>query len=128
MGVKFVIGNVDSFQLQEINVKSMWLSIHFLFQYDFALLEHYVRSRSDPKLQEILATLRKIHFNDQDIDKATALICDNCHFISICDKAPINAIMIVPKRRASSEVTGDYLKVRAQTTISRTFEDHATDQ
>ena len=77
MGGKMVIGNGNPFQLQAINGKSMWLSLHFLLQHDFALLEHYIRYRSDPKLQNILATLRKIDFTDLDINKATALICDN---------------------------------------------------
>ena len=81
MGGNMVIGNGDPFQLQAINVKSMWLSTHFLLQHDVTLLEHYVRSRSDPKLQDLLATLRKIDFTNQDVDKARALICDNCNSI-----------------------------------------------
>ena len=82
MGGKMGIGNGDPFQLKAINGKSMWLSTHFLLQHDVALLEHYVRYRSDPKLQDLLSTLRTIDSTDLNVNKATALICDNYNFIN----------------------------------------------
>ena len=77
MGGEMVVGNSDHFQLQVINVKSIWLSTHLLLQHAIAFLEHYTTSRSDSKLQYLLVTLIKIDFTNPDINKATALICDN---------------------------------------------------
>ena len=128
MGGKLVISNGDPFQLQAINGRSMWLSTHFLFQYDVLLLEHYVRSRSDPKLQELLTLLRKIDHTEVDIDHVTSIMCENCNFVDNWNEVPSHAIRIVPKRKAAAQVTRDYLRERAQNSNVRTVVSHSMDQ
>lgn len=128
MGGKLVIANGDHFQLQAINGSSIWLSTHMLFSYDVMLLEHYVRSRSDSKLQELLELMRKLKLTSKDMRKASKIIKENCNFIKSWDDAPTNAIRIVPKRKAVRNVTSDYLKAMRQNTNIRFVEAIAADQ
>ena len=55
---KLVTSNGDSHQLMNIKGLSFWLSNHLAFHVDIALLRHYVRSASDPTLQNILQLLK----------------------------------------------------------------------
>ena len=65
-GGKLILCNGDPFQLTNISGSSFWLSNHLLFNFDVALLQHYVRSATDPILQKILQLLRKSSKLDQN--------------------------------------------------------------
>ena len=79
---KLTISNGDPHQLMNIGGSSFWLSNHFTFQHDVALLQHYVRAASDPILQKILHLLRKIKpLSKEEKDWIVNSILTNCAFV-----------------------------------------------
>ena len=91
-----MISNGDPHQLMNITGSSFWLSNHFTFQFDVALLEHYVTSARDPVLQKILKLLRKITPLEKDeIDFAVDSVLSKCDFVDRWDQLSDDAVLIV---------------------------------
>jgi len=67
-----------------ITRSSFWLSNHFVFQCDIALLEYYVQSTSDPVLQKILQLLRKTtHLDKDEKNFIINSTLNNCNFVGV---------------------------------------------
>ena len=75
-----------------------------------SLLQHYVRSATDPILQKILKLLRKptkLEYNDHEY--IINNILNKCTFVNEWEDLPDNVVKIVPRREARDELIKKYI-------------------
>ena len=76
-----------------------------LHDHDTSMLQHHIRSARDPILQHELQLLRKMNgLEDDEIEKVTDAIFNNCAFVADLNDLPDNGVKIVPKRESREEL------------------------
>jgi hypothetical protein len=111
-GGKLMISTGDHCQLNPPQGKPIWMSQSMITMFKVVRLSHFVRSREDTLLQEVISLLRKPTLTPEEKQRVIEILKNNCQFSENWDCVPRGIIKVFGKRKAVADAATDFIHTK----------------